>query len=244
MDKLSDELITAWLDGEVSQQQRSEIEAAISASPELGLRVARLAHADRLLTSAFSETLNAPIPQRFEALLGGSRREGGFAGFRSALSGLLSPRPMAMAAASLVLGVMLSGAFLSGSPTGAGIATDGEGRMIANDTMAVSLASVESGVNGGPLSIRLSIVDNGGRYCRQFETPAATGLACLENKAWVIDTLSRTSGTTSADGRYVMADGSTDAAISAALQRLGVKRVLDGREESAAIASGWAASAD
>jgi hypothetical protein len=41
-----------------------------------------------------------------------------------------------------------------------------------------------------------------------------------------------------------MADGSTDIAISAAIERLGVERVLDSREESAAMASGWAASAD
>jgi len=244
MDRLSDELITAWLDGEVTQQQRSEIEAAIAASPELGLRVARLARVDRLLPPAFAETLNAPIPQRFDAVLARSRRGGGFAGFRAALSGLLAPRPMAMAAASLVLGIMLGGAILSGALTGAGIAADSQGRMIANDPMAASLASVASGATGGPLGIRLSVVDDGGRYCRQFETPAATGLACLESEKWVIDTLSRTSGTVSVDGAYVMADGSTDAAISAALERLGVRRVLDSREELAAIASGWRASAD
>ena len=58
MDNLSDELITAWLDGEVTQQQRSEIESSIAASPELGVRVARLARADRLLMPAFAETLS------------------------------------------------------------------------------------------------------------------------------------------------------------------------------------------
>lgn len=244
MDRLSDEMITAWLDGEVTPQQRSEIESAIAASPDLGVRVARLARADRLLTPAFAETLNAPIPQRFESMLESSRRTKGFAGFRAALSGLLSPPPMAMAAASLIVGVMLGGAILSGSPTGAGIATDGDGRMIANDAMATSLASVASGATTGPLAIRLSLVDDGGRYCRQFETPAAAGLACRQNDAWVIDTLSRTSGASSVDGAYVMADGPADATISAALQRLGVRRVLDNREEAAAIASGWIAPAN
>ncbi len=244
MDKLSDEMITAWLDGEVTQQQRSEFEAAIAASPELGVRVARLSRADRLLAPAFAETLNAPIPQRFEAVLGSSRRGDGLASFRAALSGLLSPRPMAMAAASLVVGVMLGGIILSGSPTDAGIATDSQGRMIANDTMAASLASVVSGANAGPLGIRLSFVDSSGRYCRQFETPAAAGLACLESESWVIDTLSGTGGAPRVSGAYVMADGSTDIAISAAIERLGVERVLDSREESVAMASGWAASAD
>ena len=31
MDRVSDEMITAWLDGEVTPQQRSEIESAIAA---------------------------------------------------------------------------------------------------------------------------------------------------------------------------------------------------------------------
>jgi hypothetical protein len=244
MDRVSDEMITAWLDGEVTPQQRSEIESAIAASPGLGVRVARLARADRLLAPAYAETLNAPVPQRFEAVIGKSRRAGGFAGFREALSSLLSPRPMAMAAASLVVGVMIGGAILSGSPTAAGMASDSEGRMIADNAMAQSLASAASGATAGPVSIRLSLVDESGRYCRQFETPATAGLACREGEAWVIDTLSRMGGRSSVDAGYVMADGSMDPAISAALERLGVRRVLDSREESAAIASGWAASAD
>jgi hypothetical protein len=151
---------------------------------------------------------------------------------------------MVMAAASLVVGVLLGGSILSGSPTGAGIAADSQGRMIADGSLAESLASVASGAQGGSLGIRLSMVDESGRYCRQFETPAAAGLACLESEAWVIDTLSGTGGTPSVGGAYVMADGSTDTAISAALQRRGVQRVLDSREEAAAIASGWQASAD
>ncbi len=238
MDKLSDEVITAWLDGEVTPQQRSEIEAMIAASPELGLHIARLSRADRLLTPAFAETLNAPIPQRFEAVLGKSRRGRGFAGLRAALSGLISPRPMAMAAASLAVGFVLGGAMLSGS-TGAAIVADSQGRMIANGPMAASLASVASGANSGPLGIRLSMVDSVGRYCRQFETAGAAGLACLESEVWVIDTLSPTDGNYSGDDGYVMADGSTDAAISAAVERLGIQHVLDSREESAAIASRW-----
>lgn len=243
MDKLSDEVITGWLDGEVTPQQRSEIEAMIAASPELGLHVARLSRADRLLTPAFAETLNAPIPQRFEAVLGKSRRGRGFAGLRAAVSGLISPRRVAMAAASLAVGFVLGGAMLSGS-AGAGIVTDSQGRMIANGPMAASLASVVSGANSGPLGIRLSMVDSDGRYCRQFETAGASGLACLEREAWAIDTLSRTNGTSSVDGSYVMADGSTDPAIAVALQRRGVRHILDSREESAAIAAGWTAQSN
>ena len=66
MTTITDDMITAWLDGEVSPKERQAVETAISASPELGMRVARLSRADRMLAPAFAETLNAPIPQRFE----------------------------------------------------------------------------------------------------------------------------------------------------------------------------------
>jgi hypothetical protein len=245
MDRLSDEMIAAWLDGEVTQEQRDEIEAAIAAKPELGMHVARLSRVDRLLAPAYAETLNAPIPERFEALLAKPRRRvPGFASLGETLSGLLSPRPMALAAASLVVGIVLGGVVLSAPPSGPGIETDGNGRMIANGPMAVSLASVTSGATSGSVNIRLSVVDDGGRYCRQFETAGSAGLACLEGRNWVIDTLSQAGGAPGADGVYVMADGSTDPAIAAALQRRGVRHVLDGREESLAIRSGWKAPAN
>jgi hypothetical protein len=245
MDRLSDEMIAAWLDGEVTPEQRDEIEAAIAAKPELGMHVARLSRVDRLLAPAYAETLNAPIPDRFEVLLAKPRRRvAGFTNLAAALSGLLSPQPMAVAAASLVVGIVLGGVVLSAPPSGQGIESDGQGRMIANGPMATSLASVASGATSGPLNIRLSVVDDGGRYCRQFETAGAAGLACLENGDWVIDTLSQAGGAPSSNGVYVMADGSPDPAITAALERRGVRRVLDGREESLAIGSGWKASAN
>lgn len=245
MNRLSDEMIAAWLDGEVTQEQRDEIEAAIAAKPELGMHVARLARVDRLLAPAYAETLIAPIPGRFEALLAKPRRRvPGFASLAEALSGLLSPQPMAVAAASLVVGIVLGGVVLSGPPSGPGIESDGQGRMIANGPMATSLASLASGATSGPVNIRLSVVDDGGGYCRQFETAGSTGLACLEGGDWVIDTLSQAGGDPSADGVYVMADGSADPAITAALQRRGVRHVLDGGEESLAIGSGWKAPAN
>lgn len=245
MDRLSDEMINAWLDGEVTQEQRNEVEAAIAARPELGMHVARLSRVDRLLAPAYAETLNAPIPERFEALLAKPRRRvAGFASLAAALSGLLSPQPMAIAAASLVVGIVLGGAVLSAPPGGPGIEPDGKGRMIANGSMATSLASVASGAASGPVNIRLSLVDDGGRFCRQFETAGSAGLACLEGGEWVIDTLSQAGGAPSADEVYVMADGSADPAITAALQRRGVRHVLDGREESLAIGSGWKAPAN
>lgn len=241
MREVTDELITAWLDGEVTPAQRADIETAIAASPPLGMRVARLSRADRLLASAFDQTLRMPVPDRFERLLAGGRSAPSPSPWRAMVSRLLSPQPLALAAASLVVGFVVGVFGLPGA--GAGIETGPDGRMVANAAMAVSLASVASGPGTGVLNVRLSTVDDDGRYCRQFQMAGSEGLACLENGRWAIDTLV-TSGVSAPGGAYVMADGAADPAIVAALQRLGAQRVLDRTEEARAIANGWRRTPD
>jgi len=240
MTTVTDDMITAWLDGEVSPKERQAVETAISASPELGMRVARLSRADRMLAPAFAETLNAPIPQRFEALLAAPKTGGSISSWMSRLADLFAPRPMAIATASLLLGVAVGGVVLSHDSAGPAFETAADGQLVANRQMAMTLASTESGAESGALRVRLSVVDEAGRYCRQFETASAAGLACLDGRDWKVDTL--VPATPQADGLYVMADGTPDPAIAAALQRRGVREVLDRDQEAAAIASGWKAT--
>jgi hypothetical protein len=242
MSTITDEMITAWLDGELSPQQREEIEQAVAASAPLGLRVAKLSRMDRMLAPAYAETLKAPIPARFEALLASPRTSAwSFSGLRSVFAGLLEPRPLGMAAAALVVGVLAGGTLLASSPDTPGFETTADGRLVANAAMAVNFASLQSGdaASVDAMSIRLSMVDEGGRYCRQFETPGASGLACLEDGKWQVDTLVPAKSSGGPGGQYVMADGSADPVIAAALERRGVTEVLDRSQEAAAIASGW-----
>ena len=238
MSNITDEMITAWLDGEVSPKERQAIEAAISASPELGMRVARLSRADRMLAPAYAETLSAPIPKRFEDLLAEPKARAARVSIWSQLGELLSPRPMAIATASLLFGVAVGGLLLSRAPGGPAFEAIADGQLVANHQMAMQLASAQSGGEGA-LRVRLSLVDDAGQYCRQFETASAAGLACLEGGNWKVDTLTSGAGSANADGLYVMADGSPDPALAAALQRRGVRELLDRDQEAAAIAAGW-----
>jgi hypothetical protein len=234
-------MITAWLDDEMSPRERRDFEAAVSASPELGMRVARLSRIERMLAPAFAETLNEPIPDRFDAIL---RRRPAFSldGMRAFLSDMFTVRQAGMVAASLVVGVVVGGVLLARSAGGPGL-EPANGAFAANGDMAVKLASLQSGQGGEGFNIRLSLIDDSGRYCRQFETASATGLACRDGDNWTIDTLSTTVHA-AADGAYVMADGTADPAIAAAMVRRGVKQVLDQAEEAAAIKAGWKTAAE
>ncbi len=241
MSNITDEMITAWLDGEVSPKERQAIEGAIAASPQLGMRVARLSRADRMLAPAYAETLSAPIPKRFEDLLAEPKAAIARTSIWSQLSQVLSPRPMAIAAASMVFGIAIGGLVLSRAAGGPAFEAMADGQLVANHQMAMNLASTQSGGEGA-LRIRLSLVDDAGQYCRQFETASAAGLACLDGGSWKVDTLTSGSRSAGADGLYVMADGTPDPAIAAALQRRGVREVLDREHEAAAIAAGWKAT--
>ena len=245
MSTITDEMITAWLDGEVSPQQRGEIEQAVAASPQLGLRVARLSQMDRMLAPAYAAALKAPIPERFEKILGRPRSSAwSLSGLRSAFGGLLEPRPLGMAAAALVVGVVAGGLLLSTPAGKPGFETTTDGHLVANNELAISLASLQSGNTTGSQAVRikLSMVDDGGHFCRQFETANAAGLACLDGGNWKVDTLSPAKPAAGQGDQYVMADGAVDPAIAAALQRRGVKQMLDRKQEAAAIASGWKAA--
>lgn len=245
MSMVTDEMITAWLDGEVTPQQREEIEQAVAASAQLGLRAARLSRMDRMLAPAYAETLNAPIPARFDAILARPRAAAwSLSGLRSVFGNLLEPRLLGMAAAALVVGVVAGGLLLASPVAKPGFETTADGHLVANNEMAISLASLQSGEAAGPQGVRikLSMVDEGGKYCRQFETAGASGLACLDSGKWKIDTLSPAKASAGQGDQYVMADGAVDPAIAAALERRGVKEVLDHTQEAAAIASGWKAT--
>lgn len=242
MTTVTDEMMMAWLDGEMTPEQRDQFEANIAASPELGLKVARLSRMERMLAPAYADTLKAPIPARFDAILSRPRASAwSLEGLRSKFGGLLDVRPLGMAAAALVVGVVAGGLMLT-SPQTPGFETNSDGSMIANNAMAISLASIQSGeaTSQQAVRIKLTVVDESGQFCRQFETSGASGLACLQGDKWKVDTLSPHKAAGGAD-QYVMANGETDPAITAALERRGVKQVLDRTEEAAAIADGWKA---
>jgi hypothetical protein len=237
MDKISDEMISAWLDRECSVEQGAEIEAAVAWDPLLALRVARLARLDRVLAPAYSDTLNASVPDRFETLLASPKNQANLRGLWSALSGLLSPGPVLAFGASLAVAAVAGGVLFSGLNGSPGFETTPEGAVIANGELSAHLAELASGGDGA-IRVKLSLRDEAGRFCRQFETSAAAGLACFESGDWRLESLSGGRNATSS-GSYVMAEGGVDPGTTAALERIGISEVLDREHEARAIANGW-----
>lgn len=237
MGRISDEMISAWLDRECTDEQGAEIEAAIAGDPSLALKVARLARLDRVLAPAYSDSLNAAVPERFEMLLTASGSRTNLRGLWSRFSSWISPGPVLALGASLAVAVIAGGVLLSGLNASPGFETTSDGSVIANNALSARLAEIGSGVDGG-IRVKLSLRDGAGRFCRQFETPAAAGLACFEAGDWRLESLSAGQNAVS-QGGYLMADGGVDPGTAAALERIGISEVLDGEQEARAIADGW-----
>jgi anti-sigma factor RsiW len=67
MQKPGDELLIAYLDGELDEQRREEVEAWLDRDPALRERVALLGESAALIKAAFDEDLREPVPERLIA---------------------------------------------------------------------------------------------------------------------------------------------------------------------------------
>ena len=77
---ISDELLMAYVDGELDTQARSEVERAIESDPEVARRVSRQRALRDRLRAAFDGVLSEPVPDRLVTAARGapatSAREG------------------------------------------------------------------------------------------------------------------------------------------------------------------------
>jgi len=67
MQKPNDEVLVAYVDGELEESERAEVEAWLEADAVLRERVAGLAESARLLRAAFDPVLHEPVPERLLA---------------------------------------------------------------------------------------------------------------------------------------------------------------------------------
>ncbi|HEX6374856.1 MAG TPA: zf-HC2 domain-containing protein [Allosphingosinicella sp.] len=184
MSKVTDEMLTAFADGELSAEDRAAVEAALAEDAELrqALRVQQALRAR--LNAHYDPIADEPLPTRLETLL--ATGEGAavvdFARARERRRGFAWPQVAAMAA-SLAAGVLV-GQFATGPASGP-VAVEG-GVMLARGGLAeileTRLASAQPA--GVETRIGLSFADSAGRLCRAFDTPGLSGIACKEPAGW------------------------------------------------------------
>jgi hypothetical protein len=241
---ITDEMLSAYLDGETDAETSARIERAVGETPELAARLEAMSRGDDLLRDAADGLLGQTPPAMARALQAPAAPEVVTLRPRASRPAI-SPQWMQLAAAgvaALVIGGV-GGSMLTPQPQA--LVSGSTAGLTANAQLAEALSTARSGqdaaVGGAAMKVSLSFRARDGRLCRQFALTGpqagSAGVACRDAGSWRIE------GWTSARGApatgYRTAGGPDQAAIAVIADGLGVAEPLDADGETRAIKAGW-----
>lgn len=226
---ISDEKLMAFVDDELSPDEREQFLAALDADPASKVLVDREDLLRRSLSDAFEADLAEPLPARLIAAIEDGARP-------IAASKRLTPasawlRQATALAASLALGLYLGTSLSSRDGSwGADPVAIVEGKL--GSALDTRLASAPT---DGSIRIGVSFFGPEGRPCRTFETDRISGLACREATQWRLVLAAPSSRS---ENEYAQASTSSDLIMSSA-QEMMTSGAMDSTEERQARDAGW-----
>ncbi len=240
---LNDELIGAYLDGELPDEERGEVELALTRNNGAAARLERLRGTDELLRSALNgcATQDSTDALLRRALVGDQAEQDPIA--RLMLGESAPPsraqrwvRRAAAMAAVCVLGVLVG---RLGAPQGymtADMRLGPEVSRILDSTPSGEFSPLARGEMGVAVSFRA----DDGSLCRQFRTQiganSSDAIACRESGAWRLVA----QATTPEQPGFRTASGAADP-IGTVTESLGAA-VMSSAEERTLIATNWRAA--
>lgn len=214
MTSLSDEMLMAYADGELTAADRAQVEAVLAHDPVAAERVAAFAATGRALGILYSTPMLEPVPQRLiEAVMGQSN----MGPSKATATVIPFNRPQrvkpqavpnwAMAASVAVLALGIGTLWMAKQHNSAdadglyGVAASGDGVKLAGLELAAALNSTLSAttaalvIDGQAASMKpvFSFAAASGAICRQYQinrtdAPPIGGVACRSNgEQWQIE---------------------------------------------------------
>jgi len=247
---LTEEIIMAYVDGELDVEGRAEVEAAMADDSGVAERIAAHRKLRTALTGAFGGALAEPVPDRLiEAVKRAPPAKSAevveltkFRAKRETPAKRAAPRwaQWGAIAATLVVGVMVGQVWLT-APT-APMAVGPGGQMVARGVLATALNNqLASGGAGKAVVMGVSFRSNAGQYCRTFQVnqgQGLAGLACRAPQGWAVR-MAMASPPQAATTGYRTAASETPAPVLDAIQGLISGEPLDAKAEAQAKAVGW-----
>lgn len=226
MAQITDEMMTAYLDGEASLEERRAIEAALERDAGLRQTLERYRALKTRIDRSFAGVLEQPVPQRI--IEAASAPYAAYAAPHPPRRPSRWLTPAAMAA-SLTVGV------LAGSVVMRSQSDDGAALIASAPIMRALDAAPHEGAAEGVRVIASYRADDG-RACREFEiaetAQTAAGLACLtQDGRWSLAALEPRAP----EGAYLPASGESGVSVISLLT--GEMRVMTPEEEEALVAS-------
>ncbi len=196
---ISDELLAAYVDGELEGAERARIEQAVAQDSQLAQRVAQQRALRERLRGAFDGVLQEAVPKRLAqaARIGpapGPAQVIDLARVRAERARRGSQRSVHVRrvtlAASLVVGV-LAGVVLQRLSTSAALTEFHDGSLLARGALARALTEQLAGAapEGAAVRVGLSFKSRTGNYCRTFAVSGnhlMAGLACRDQQQWQV----------------------------------------------------------
>ena len=215
MNTINDELLMAYVDGELDDATAARVAMTVAADPALSARVAREQALRQRLRAALRPGLDEAVPARLLAAL---QDDAGFAAPAAAESSVTqSPvislgaaraererraeaaaRPTSAGwgwaqwggmAASLLLGLVVARVAPWGGADGeAGDYLARPGQLLARGEVAAALDKQLASAPpvGAAVSVQLSFIDQSGQLCRTYIASGLAGLACRDGGDWAL----------------------------------------------------------
>lgn len=249
MNRIDEETLQAYVDGELDAAGAARIDAALAHDAELGRRVREARAVRARLRAAFDPVLDEPVPERLSALLQppaekratspGPRPRSG--GWRRAGATRRHGHRWHAAGAALAATVVLAAAILWWWRAGAMVRTQ-DGRAFAAGELerALDHELASEPDARATVAIGLSFRSVDGHICRSFvlhTRPARAGLACHGETGWSLPVLGPAAQPHGGELRQAASvlSPQVQAAVDARLRG----EVFDARQERAARSAGW-----
>lgn len=260
-----DELLSAYLDGELPAEREAEIERRLETDVAFALRLERLSQADAALRDAYAPTADEPMPQAVLDMIGAHAAKAPVGGRDVSRSETVVdlnarrhtrepgtfPWPLAIAASvTLAIGTMLGllVAPQDGGPEAGLLASTGG---VARDSaLHATLETLPSGAMreiaaGLAVTPVLSFESRDGNYCRELAIAGANGsgaaVACRREQGWQVEALSFAAGAAPGGqpGGEFRPAGRPDSVIDTAVDERIAGDPLDPVAEATLIERGW-----
>ena len=236
--KITEEILAAYADGELTGADRDKAEQAIAADPALAAKLKAHQALKARLAAHYAPIAEQSVPPHLAALLGGTADHAGESESGGVVSFAAERRKRGLApmvrrwapfagpalAASLVLAVLQP--WQGGTPEG-----------YAEPDLAAALDTqlAASQPADAQTRILLSFERKGGGLCRAWRGSQSGGIACHDDTGWKIERQFALGA--AAGGEFRQAGSETE--LLAAAQDMAAGGALDAAAEQAARAQGW-----
>ena len=231
----SDEQISAYLDGELPEDDRRQIETAMETDDVLRARIEAFQNVDDALLSVLGHFDEEPIPDGILALVRAHSvtANDNLGGSVVPLQSIRKPRSrliqFAAIAATLVVGVFV-GIQINDSDRPNDLSRLTAGLVSSESLLFATLETVPSGEVQGNLQPILSFKTGEGDICREVLAPEQRALACRSDGDWTVLAISRDASSASGED-YETASAASSIAFDVLTEQLMVGVPLSATEE-------------